>query len=274
MDCLNYIFSSFEPVRFGSYLSQYINNRKLTDIYHSHNFYEIIEIIDGNAKMILNEVCYTLRQNTIVFMRPGDRHKFVGQSTNLKLFSISICINEFEKNLDFYDNSLLNYILSLEMPIIENTQYPCISNDFVSASESSNYEYRYKVLLAGFIKVIADSKYLSSNKISNSVQYAMSEMKKTENLKAGIEQFVKFSGYSRAQLSRIIKKSTGLTLQEYIANLRLEAAYNMLILTQESTESIADKVGYSSLSHFSKIFTQKYHMTPACVRKTKSILTI
>ena len=48
----------------------------------------------------------------------------------------------------------------------------------------------------------------------------------------------------------------------------------MLILTQESSENIADSVGYSSFSHFSKIFTQKYRMSPAVVRKTKSIFTI
>ena len=275
MDYLNYTFSSFATVTsYDKYIVQHVKERKLTEIYHTHDFYEIIEIMDGSAEMILNDVRYTLNQNATVFMRPGDKHKFINQSTNLNLFSLSICASEFEFFLNAYDNTLLEYVSSLEIPIINNFQYNYSSREFLLDIKNTEYEYKFRMLLSGFIKMIADQKYSAKSNYTSSVHFAMTEMKKIENLKEGIEKFVKLSGYSRAQLSRIIKKETGLTLQEYIADLRLSTAYNMLILTQESSENIADRVGYSSFSHFSKIFTQKYCMTPAVVRKTKSIFTI
>lgn len=274
MDYLNYTFSSFAVTNYDKYIVQHVKERKLTEIYHTHDFYEIIEIMDGSAEMILNNVRYTLNQNATVFMRPGDKHKFTNQSTNLNLFSLSICANEFEFFLNAYDNTLLKYVSSLEIPIINNLRYNYFSRDFLSDTENTKYEYKFRILLSGFIKMIADQKYSVDSGITNSVYYAMTEMKKIENLREGVEKFVNLSGYSRAQLSRIIKKETGLTLQKYIADLRLNTAYNMLILSKESSESIADSVGYSSFSHFSKIFTQKYRMTPAVVRKTKSIFTI
>ena len=275
MDYLNYTFSSFATVTsYDKYIVQHVKERKLTEIYHTHDFYEIIEIMDGSAEMILNDVRYTLNQNATVFMRPGDKHKFINQSTNLNLFSFSICASEFEFFLNAFDNTLLKYVSSLEIPIINNLRYNYFTWDFLLDIKNTEYEYKLRMLLSGFIKMIADQKYFANSQVLSSIHYAMTEMKKIENLREGIGKFVNLSGYSRAQLSRIIKKETGLTLQKYIAQLRLSAAYNMLILTQEPTENIANKVGYESISHFSKIFTQKYHMTPSVVRKTKSIFTV
>ena len=103
---------------------------------------------------------------------------------------------------------------------------------------------------------------------------ALKEMKKRDMLKAGIPAFVAESGYSRPQLSRLVKKYLHMTLYEYISGQRLETAYNDLVLTRSRPEDIAEELGYKSFSHFSQKFKKTYGITPAELRKQKGVWTI
>lgn len=93
------------------------------------------------------------------------------------------------------------------------------------------------------------------------------------HLKGGISAFVELSHYSRSHLSRIIRKHFNMSLHDYVLNLRLDAAYNALVLSKESIEDIAESVGYMSVSHFNKIFKEKFGITPASARKYNGFLT-
>jgi transcriptional regulator GlxA family with amidase domain len=63
-------------------------------------------------------------------------------------------------------------------------------------------------------------------------------------------------------------------LHDYILKLRLETAYNDVILTSRALEEISESVGYSSFSHFNKICKKKYGVTPAVLRKEHGKPTI
>lgn len=55
-------------------------------------------------------------------------------------------------------------------------------------------------------------------------------------------------------LARIFKKNTGMTLNDYIINEKMEVARNLLITTKLPVGLIAMKVGYSNFSYFSKLY--------------------
>lgn len=70
-------------------------------------------------------------------------------------------------------------------------------------------------------------------------------------------------------LSRIFKKRTGMGLTKYIVNRRIELACQLLTQTNMSVNNIATELGYSSFSHFSKIFKQQMGKTPGAYRRDK-----
>lgn len=65
------------------------------------------------------------------------------------------------------------------------------------------------------------------------------------------------------QLRRKLKALTNQTTIEYIRNYRLEKAAELLSTTQESVSEIAFKVGFESLSYFSKVFQERFNKTPS-----------
>lgn len=67
---------------------------------------------------------------------------------------------------------------------------------------------------------------------------------------------------SNNYLSQLFSKETGMTIQHYIRNERLNAAANLLKYSEESIGQISDYMQFSSPSRFSGYFKEKYHMTP------------
>lgn len=68
-------------------------------------------------------------------------------------------------------------------------------------------------------------------------------------------------------LSYLFKKYTGLNLWEYVIQLRMEESRKLLLSTDMRRYEIADKVGYESPEHFSKIFKKYFGISPSEVKR-------
>lgn len=77
-------------MRQNHFIFQTIENRKLTNVYHSHDFYEFIIVSRGMCLAFINGKEYRLERNDIVFMSPKDRHCFLKQSADLNISSFSV----------------------------------------------------------------------------------------------------------------------------------------------------------------------------------------
>lgn len=74
-------------------------------------------------------------------------------------------------------------------------------------------------------------------------------------------------GLSETYLSRLFKKETGECLQDYIINIRLERAANLLKYSEESISNIAEYVNFPSQSYMGKVFKEKYQLSPKKYRE-------
>lgn len=74
-------------------------------------------------------------------------------------------------------------------------------------------------------------------------------------------------GISSSYLSRLFKKETGSSLQDFINDVRVEKAANLLIYSEETLPGIAEYVNFPSQSYFGKVFKQKTQMTPKQYRE-------
>ncbi|WP_428665803.1 ATP-binding protein [Runella sp.] len=74
----------------------------------------------------------------------------------------------------------------------------------------------------------------------------------------GVEAFAAEMGMTSVQLRRKLKALTDQTVTEYIRNYRLEKAAELLRKKEGTVSEIAYRVGFESLSYFSKMFVEKY----------------
>ncbi|WP_299710325.1 substrate-binding domain-containing protein [uncultured Tenacibaculum sp.] len=83
-----------------------------------------------------------------------------------------------------------------------------------------------------------------------------------------VEVLAEYLSISRVQLYRKIKALLGITISDYIQNIRLEKGKELLLSDEElSIADIAYSVGFSSPNYFSTAFKNKYQVTPNKYRK-------
>ncbi|SNR14642.1 hybrid sensor histidine kinase/response regulator transcription factor [Tenacibaculum jejuense] len=113
-------------------------------------------------------------------------------------------------------------------------------------------------------KKIKDKESDFLNKIDSLIDEKMDDSSFT------VELLAEELNISRVQLYRKIKALLGITISDYIQNIRLEKGKEMLLSGQDlSIADIAYSVGFSSPNYFSTAFKAKYGETPKKYKKSK-----
>ncbi|MFB0840734.1 response regulator [Paenibacillus oleatilyticus] len=82
-----------------------------------------------------------------------------------------------------------------------------------------------------------------------------------------LQEVAQQSHVSPNYLSYLFKKKTGYNLWDYVVKLRMEESRRLITSTDMRRYEIADKVGYESPEHFSKIFKKYYGVSPSELKK-------
>ena len=101
-------------------------------------------------------------------------------------------------------------------------------------------------------------KRLSSERVEKVIALLREKLAEPPNL----EEIGKFAGCSPFHLSRTFSAETGLTIPQYIRQLRLERAAELLRSGKFNVTEAALEVGYNSLSHFSQAFHEAFGCCP------------
>ena len=79
-------------------------------------------------------------------------------------------------------------------------------------------------------------------------------------------------GSSPFHLSRIFSREVGLTIPQYLRNVRMERAADLLRTGRYNVTEAATEVGYASLSHFSKAFCETIGCCPVLYPAAKNVI--
>ena len=121
-----------------------------------------------------------------------------------------------------------------------------------------------RVILADiFVRFFSNLSENSQETLPVWLSQLLSDMELHENFTAGFERMVSLSNKSREHLSRSIKKYCKITPSEYINDLRLNYASNLLLNTNKPILEICFACGFQSVSYFYKVFKIKYTCSPS-----------
>ena len=111
-----------------------------------------------------------------------------------------------------------------------------------------------------FARLVADHKKKSG------ANFHVEEVKKNilskRFTKISIQEIADELGISKEYMQKLFKKHEGTSITEYISDIKIEAACNMLRYSDRKIQEIAEYLHYGSVSHFSTAFRKKMHQSP------------
>lgn len=259
----HYEFDKISNRKDSKYIFQYVCDRRLTDLYHSHDFFELCVVLCGSATEYFNGRSRIITEGTATLIKPNEPHCFTAQSEGIRLACLSVEKEEALRLFEAFDVSIPQKDIVFK---VDNAA-SLVSEAITSALP----ERKYKLLFCRMLDILADFR---NESIPYILKNAVRRMRQLENMRLGIPRLTELSGYSRSHLARLVRQYYGCSLQELIIQLRLDEAYKQIILSKDSPEEIGYKVGYSSFSHFQKVFKRVFGVTPAVLRKNNATWTV
>lgn len=234
-------------------------------------------IIADDEKIVLNGI-----KNTINWERLGI--EVAATAENGKEFYDKAI--EFQPDIALVDIRMpqMDGLVAIEKlkPLIPHCQ-------FIIFTAYEDFHYAKKALELGVMGYI--TKPVLKNEVIEKAELAIKRLEAgREKTQSAIERIKKYmqshvdSDYTLMDvaeymqmnptyLSRYFKEKTHETFMEYDKKLKIERAGDLLTTTSMKTYEIAEKLGYKSVQHFSRIFKESTGMTPIEYRQrsTESI---
>lgn len=248
---------------------------------HYHDYYEIFLTLSSEIKHQINGTVINLSRGALVFIRKEDMHYYY-PSENSDLSFINIAFNEESLNNlfsyltpGFCSNDLLSAALPPTVYLSESDikwlMLKIEDLNSVLHSDTEFLKYKLRVLLfrifTQFFQGYRKSLSVSTNEIPFWLVELDSKMHRLENFSRPPQHMVELSQKSRTHLGRVLKQYYGVTIPEYIYEIRLNYMANSLITTDNPIISICYESGFENISWAYELFKNKYGTTPNDFRK-------
>lgn len=172
------------------------------------------------------------------------------------------------------------YTYNLSVQIIGLISRECMDQNIVCESLSQHVllETFSKIsnleqCIDWFLKVIdefgAHIQIRNTNIDQTFIQDIIVYIKNNINAQLSLNSVAEHFGLSTGHLSRLFKEKVGIHFSDFVSQIKFEKATQLLISNpSKKVSDIADELGYSNLTYFTKLFKERYGMTPTQYRKS------
>ncbi|MEK3890537.1 AraC family transcriptional regulator [Bacillus sp. FSL K6-3431] len=256
---------------------------------HSHEFIELVFVVQGHAKHIFEGQSYQIKTNDVFIINPGEIHTFqIEQGVKFEiincLFLPSLIHDSLLKELGVSQSMDYFYI----HPFLDKSErfYHLInlgennSSRFHSLLEGMMYEYNkesacYSTLirlqlveLLIILSRIYNEKKMNINHAGKEnesqilVQRIYGYLTRNFDQKISIPTLCHLFNISARHLNRLFKQETGRTVVEVLHSIRIGKAKQYLLESDDKVINVAIKVGYDDPAFFSRLFRRMVGCSP------------
>lgn len=259
--------------------------RYTRDLVHSHNYFEVNFVATGECTFYFEKEKRILKSGELCIIAPGSNHDLQINNDDTTVFCIMIRKSTFNRcffsvlsrnDLLAYffrtilqGNSAANYLLfytdhnSWMKTILHNAMGECYKNDaYSNASCISWMTLMFSNLLRNYSKTLQFYNYQMGSDFTLVLQYIQHNYQTLT-----LSSLAKFFHYSEPHLCTLIKQNTGYNFTNLIKQLKMGDAVTLLTNTNLKISEIANRIGYNSADHFSRVFRSEYKMSPQEYRK-------
>ena len=236
-------YNGINPIRFGH-----------EDCTPTHSFGPAVRkhwllhyVTSGFGKYVRNGISYHVGPGEIFVIPPYEEHYYeADQEKPWKYIWIG-----------FTTNQKLPDILS--QPVINCPGANKIFDEMMLCKQMENGRSAFlSGCLWKMMAIFLDQGKVSVDYVDKAVHYIHSEYANGIT----VQEIADHLGLDRSYFSTLFSKRMGTSPQEYIINLRLTTAAELMIAYGESPATVAASVGYTDLCQFSKSFKKLFGMSP------------
>lgn len=245
---------------------------------HTHDFLEISIVLEGQANYTIEEQEFQLNAGQIMLFNPGTHH---GEEQRTGTYSHQLHIGLTNISLDGLKR---NYLPTKKAILnLGEYQWEFLDKAWRLVKEYSEEQPEFQLMVKALIiemlvlilrsleKVQDNTVTLALSKNAKRKQYLVNHaiyyLENHHTQEITLEQLADTLYVSPTYLSKVFKESTGMSPINYLIQVRLKHAKELLANEQLTIREISQAVGYQDAYHFSKLFKKYYGVSPSQLAK-------
>lgn len=268
--------SRYEILEFSTSMPVHCSVQQLTHLdLHFHDFFELILILEGQCRIILDGQLVTMGEGDVVAVVPHVKHEI--NSTGCSLLSVQFEQSVFEKTLphpihpNFECNSALQGNNSA-FDALRRLMALLVKNN---ADKQTGYELRNWSLVYEIMDVMFNNFRVEDSKIqeTRAHRYADRITKITQIISAHytepftLSQLAEEIHLSVPYLSKFFDQQFGMTFLTYLTQIRLTHSVDLLLHSEKSIEQVSAESGFPNSHAFVQAFKKEYNLLPSSYRR-------
>lgn len=244
----------------------------------------IFHVLSGEARICIDDRTYPLTAHNIFYCCAGS--KYTISSSGIELISLNFDLTQEHHHRELpyspirlskatslpsanscfiEDQTVLNHHIFLENGTICRE----LMDEMLAEFSTRRILYQetagalLKALLAHLLRGNVETASQSTRAVETIIGHIHTHY--SQNMSNAL--FSQLTGYHEYYLNRLFAKHTGSTIRQYILDVRISHAKQLLLNTDLTLSAIADKIGFNSNSYFSTYFRQITGLAPAQFRK-------
>lgn len=254
-----------------------VNSRTEYFTEHTHDYAEIFIMLTGKARHTAGRITQSLQAGDVVFIRPSDVHKYA----KIRDEEFTFC------NLTFTQDTMQSafHYLGEGFPaekMLKSDAPPCARMDThalkrfserlnrlgaIAPEDAPRRKTALRILLMDILTAVFSDFAPASNQTPAWLEALCTRMRTEGGFVEGSERMLALAGCTREHLSRSVKKHLGVTVSEFISDLRLNYIANMLLSSNKPISEIVFDSGFNTISLATTRFKKKYGVSMSAYRK-------
>lgn len=237
---------------------------------HTHPYYHAFYIIDGECDFTVNEELFKMQKGDCILVPRGAKHAFKNNGTSdIKHIEIKFSLKGNVSNADVYKKTLFikdNLLIGLLLKRLTR-EYA----ELESIADESAAAYLWAIL-----NVLTEEerhkkgrafKYLDASEYSPLSQEIVHFLEDHYNENVSLDELAKALDYNKSYLCIAFKKDTETTILDCLNMIRIRRAAELIAYSDHELSQVATLCGFSSVSHFNRVFVKYVGTTPGQIRR-------
>jgi AraC-like DNA-binding protein len=244
--------------------------------YHSHKHVELSYILSGTVTYNINNSIYKLKKGDFLIFNPGVYHEeFLSPGEHVSELHMgfdNLNLEGLPKNFLLRENASSVVHLKKYHKEFDGCIHQIITEQ---AKNEPGFDIILKSLSMSLLVLLLRETYcedevqetgslsFNSSDKSSIVRTIISYMNEKYTEEISLDKMAKTTYLSPVYISKIFKEETGYSPINYLINIRLQKAKQLLETGSTSVKLAAESVGYNDAYYFSKLFKKYYGYPPS-----------
>ena len=242
----------------------------------THDFWEMMYVLDGKITVTADNRIYNLDKNCIILHKPMEFHKFIVKPND----GTRIFVASFDLSGDMTERleKLTARLTPEQQAAFEHLYIYCTDNyadynrdtaynDFcIAAEQSPIFSQTVFSFIDIFLLTLCDSKKKSLDKLKNAdsrlFSSVLKEMRENEDEFLTIDELALRCSTSSSKLKNLFYKYTGYSVHKYYLNLKILRAKELLG-KGVSIGDVSHMLGFCNQNYFSSVFKRETGLSPS-----------